>query len=245
MGEEQAVGAPSSGGALRKVAICGTADSLKAAPYGDPAFEIWGCSPCMTYPVFKRQDRIFEMHPRDYWGQTNEDGEYVIARLNRADCPVMMQDHYDEVPKSEPLPVDKMTGEYRKNYSSSIAYMLAYAIYREFHHIALFGVQMAADEEYAEQRAACEYWIGIAEGQGIDVWIHPQSSVCACKYQYGYEPPNPILNELRALKDQLQAGADDQQAKEQSYRDQRLKNVGAVLLADRLLKKHGMWGVQT
>ena len=245
MDEEQTTGAPSSEGALRKIAICGTADSLKAAPFGDKSFEIWGVSPCVTYPAWKRCDLLFELHPRSYWEQVNADGQYVIARLNGADCPVLMQDHYDAVPKSIKFPIDEVTGRYYRNYTSSIAYMIAYAIHEGAGHIALFGVHMAADEEYGSQRAGCEYWIGVAQGLGIDVWNHPESSVCACKFQYGYEPENPVLAELRKTKEGLELGMEQVLAQEQEQHDQRMKNQGAILLAEKVLKENGMWGVNS
>lgn len=60
---------------------------------------------------------------------------------------------------------------------SSFAYMIALAILRCPKEIHIWGIRMATTEEYAYQRANCEYLIGYARGRGIHVIIH-NSTVC-------------------------------------------------------------------
>lgn len=55
--------------------------------------------------------------------------------------------------------------------TSSIAYMQALAIAEGFEEIAIVGVDMAADSEYAAQKPCCEYLIGLAKGRGIKNWL--------------------------------------------------------------------------
>jgi len=52
----------------------------------------------------------------------------------------------------------------------------------------LLGVDMATDAEYAYQRDACLYWIGIAEGRGIKVYL-PKVSPLSQAFQYGWDSP--------------------------------------------------------
>ena len=42
------------------------------------------------------------------------------------------------------------------------------------------------NSEYAEQRACCEFWIGMARGQGIEVYVPPTSDLCKAVGQYGF-----------------------------------------------------------
>ncbi len=70
-----------------------------------------------------------------------------------------------------------VVGEY---FQSSIAYALALAITemcgnKEENEIALYGIDVSPDEEWAYQRACIEFLIGIAIGKGVKVTI-PESS---------------------------------------------------------------------
>jgi len=46
---------------------------------------------------------------------------------------------------------------------------------------------MATYTEYATQRASCEYYIGVAIGKGIKVFIPPQADLLKTKFRYGFE----------------------------------------------------------
>jgi hypothetical protein len=70
---------------------------------------------------------------------------------------------------------------YGDYFNSSVGFMLALAIHEGAEEIAIYGVDMRADEEYGYQRPNCEYLIGLARGKGIKVHI---PDVCPlCKYQ--------------------------------------------------------------
>ena len=77
-------------------------------------------------------------------------------------------------------------------FQSSVAYALALAItemvedkernpHTASHELALYGIDVSPDEEWAYQRACIEYLIGIARGYGIKVFV-PESSAL-CKFQ--------------------------------------------------------------
>lgn len=187
---------------LRKVAICGTAESLPAAPYEDKDFEIWSLSCALTYPAFKRWDRIYELHDKEYWGTTD-----VLDRLNKkASCDIWMQNVYPEVPRSKKYPLTEVSTGYHQNFTSSIVYMIAHAVYEKVNHIALFGVHMAADEEYSQQRSGCEYWLGVAEAHGISIHIQGPSAILQCRYLYGYDKEWKMKRDLANRKEALTQG---------------------------------------
>ena len=104
------------------LAILGTAETLGAAPYDDEKYEIWGVAQCMVFPAFRRGDMLFEMHKDDYWKDEN-----VLPRLKTWDMPLVMHDHYEELPHSVKYPKETILGTYRPYHRTSISFMLALA----------------------------------------------------------------------------------------------------------------------
>lgn len=79
------------------------------------------------------------------------------------------------------------------------------------HTIGLFGIDLVVEEEYFHQKACAEFWIGIAVGRGIEVFVPPQSALCKQSYRYGYEPEPPTIirqSELNEHHKQLTAERD-------------------------------------
>ena len=72
-------------------------------------------------------------------------------------------------------PVHKMLKKYGPVFGSTVAWMLALAIEREYTIINMFGLDMAAKQEYIDQRDTVFYMIGRAEALGINVVI-PEAS---------------------------------------------------------------------
>lgn len=119
----------------RKIAVMGSAPSSVAlAPFGDPSWEIWGCSPGLYYQA-KRLNVWFELHrwePPVIGDPTKQrpwfSPEYV-AWMASLKVPVYMAHPVPEIPMSRPLPLDRLLTKYGKFiFSSTIAYMLAMAI---------------------------------------------------------------------------------------------------------------------
>ena len=68
--------------------------------------------------------------------------------------------------------------------------MVAFAIYEGFKEISVLGVDMATNSEYQAQRPSVEWWLGLAEGLGIKVYIPPTSDILKCTQIYGFESNN-------------------------------------------------------
>lgn len=156
----------------RTIAICGTAGSSREEIMQQPDdVEMWGLN--LSYKWMPRCDRWFEMHdPNIFTGIfAAEHREW----LKNAPCPVYMQRRFDEFPTSISYPVDAVTegGRYAPYLTSSIAYMVALAVHEGVNEIRLLGVNLATGSEYAYQRAAAEYWCGIAQARGIKVYTPP------------------------------------------------------------------------
>lgn len=147
-----------------KIAILGSApSSLHLAPFGDPSWKIWGCSPGV-YAALSRCDAFFELHRwepglvgKPHTQKQWFSPEYVawMGQRDPQECPVWMYQPVPEIPASRALPIDDIKAKYGTYFlTSSISIMLACAIEdileaREMgdhseHSIGLFGVDMAA-----------------------------------------------------------------------------------------------------
>jgi len=209
------------------LAIVGTAQTMPATPFEDPNFEIWAVGQCTTFPVFKRGDVVFELHTRDYWSD-----KPVLDRLNKWTGRLIMQDHYDEVPKSERFPIETIA-QYRPYHTTSISYMLAAALHSfktvgKPVHVGLYGIHMEdVREEYAEQRPCCEYWLARMEEAGMDVFI-AGGAILAAPFMYGYENYNPLCYKLRTRIDGLRIGVSQLTAQEDGLVRRKHEQIGAM-----------------
>jgi hypothetical protein len=217
------------------LAILGTAETMPATPWEDEKYEIWAVAQCATYPAFKRADLLFELHPKDYWGDPN-----VTARINQWPGPIVMQDHYPEIPNSIPFPLDTIL-QYRKYHRTSITYMLALA-YHSFrtkgkpYHVGLFGVHMAdIREEYAEQRPCCEYWLGRMEDAGMDIFL-AGGAILQAPGLYGYEKYNPLTWKFRERVDGLTNGMHQRAQEEREAELKKHEQMGAIKEAEYWLR---------
>lgn len=63
---------------------------------------------------------------------------------------------------------------------------LARTMYQEY-SIGVFGIDLIVGTEYEHQRQCAEFWLGEAEGRGIDIVIPPESALLKQLWCYGYE----------------------------------------------------------
>lgn len=182
-----------------KVAIVGFTGTREQAPYNDPEFEIWTVN--NLYRFVPRQDRVFELHTREQIAADlthGVDGKTYVEELASMTIPVYMQEKYPDIPPSVKYPLDKMIEEFgieRSNtnhkpdayFTNSISFMIALAIYEGFKEIHVYGVDMAIGVEYIEQRPSCEYYLGIAKGRGIKLYLPVESDLLKTRFTYGYD----------------------------------------------------------
>lgn len=207
-----------------KIAVLGSAPSLPLAPFGDPSWLLYGCSPGV-YPLMSRCDAWFELHR---WEpgvvgkpQTQKpwfSPEYV-AWMAGLTCPVWMHSPVPQIPMSRMLDPKPLTEKYGTWwFTSTIAFMMACAIedilewrrvraestpeelaeivaanvalgsaaYQDGPDvIGLWGIDMAATEEYGYQRAGCQRFVEIAQSLGIQVYCPPESDLLRPMPLYG------------------------------------------------------------
>ena len=193
-----------------KIALLGSEPtSLALAPFSDPSYEIWACSPGV-YPVCPRVDEFFELH-RPEFGQIGKpetqntwfSPEYVLwlglVPKRVWVSPKALPECKARWPRAEAYPIEEMTRQFGNTFwTSSLAYMSAMAIDYILqarqkgdmgpHLIAYFGVDMAADSEvYSQQRAGCHHFISLAHILGIELQIPPESDLARPTNRYGID----------------------------------------------------------
>lgn len=190
---------------LNKLCILGSAPSKKDAPYKDASYDIWAISGAAfsesLYGEIKentesnswndvhRVDLLFEMHKRPLFASK-------IEQLNKCKKQVMMQELEKDIPLSKKYPCEEVIEIYGNEFSSTIAYMLAYALFLGYKHIELYGVVMMHKTEYVRQRAGIKFYLGIAKALGIYVWAPEDTQLTKTLYRYGYEDHDTLCTKI-------------------------------------------------
>ena len=223
--------------------ILGTADSMSAAPFEDESMEIWGVQTVSAKEACKRIDRVFEMHPRRYWGDPA-----VQERINSIDAPVYMQYHTDEIPRSVAYPYDEIRERFylpvmKENLfvTNTITWMLLLAIYEGYKDISLFGIHMAHDTEYGYQQASCSWALGIIhgmmlKGEKINLYIAPSSELLTARYEYGYGEPTQAMQWVGKRITQMTGGVEQADSKINELKERKLRTEGAISEARNIYK---------
>lgn len=154
------------------------------APFKDPNWEIWSCSPAnMDLP----SDYFFEIHALDTTMREPQYTQNGYVEFCRKHPKIYMQEARPEYPGAIVYPKDEMFREFGPYFfTSSLAYMLALAISKKPEAIGLFGVDMSAGDEYGYQRAGCHYFIQEAKKRDIDLVVPFESDILEPPPPYGY-----------------------------------------------------------
>ena len=182
-----------------KVAIVGKAPStMSQAPFADKSWEIWTLNDSAYRGQIPRWDRQFELHPIE-WTKDPAYHDYH-AWLTKQTKTVYVRAETAELPNATPYPRDRIIAKYSRllpdyccrYFTNSVSWMLALAIDEGADEIGLYGVDMAqhglgGKSEFAHQRPSCEFFIGIAIGAGIPVYVPPGSDLLKTYALYGFE----------------------------------------------------------
>jgi hypothetical protein len=194
-----------------KVAIVGFAPGSRGkAPFKDTSFQIWGVNE--VYKVVPRVDVLFELHSRNMI--KDKGGDNHIEWLKAAPIPVFMQEHYRDFPTSIAYPKDRIVARFGRYFTNTISWMIALAIDVGVKELHIYGVDMAADEEYSVQKPSVEYFIGLARGMGIDVYLPPQCDLAKAFFLYGFEDvaQHEMELKMKARQQELQSRVNQHQA---------------------------------
>lgn len=202
-----------------KIALVGSApSSVRLAPYADPSWTVWACSPGAYATIgqsraFRPGDAFFELHrwePPVIGDPTHQvtwfSPEYC-QWLREYPGMVYTGEHIPEIKNSVRLPREELLSKYGPFFfTSSLAWMLAMAIETPgIKEIGLWGVDMSATEEYAQQRPGCQFFVQIALQRGIRITVPPESDLLQPMPLYGVGEWDPMavkslvrLNELES-----------------------------------------------
>lgn len=196
-------------------------------------WEVWGCSPGL-WAQGERFTRWFETHrwePGKPWFSP----EYV-SFLQRFRGKVMTGGPVPEIQNHEVYPIERVEAEFSSYFlHSSVSLMSAMAIlqieddraktapavataegmaaWRQARGdvIGYWGVDMAANDEYGDQRSGCHFFILEAMRRGIGVYVPPESCILRPKPIYGisewdhsYIKATQRARELNAKKGQAE-----------------------------------------
>jgi len=181
----------------KTVAIVGAAwTSGPWAPWGE--IEVWCMNELHGVPWVKVDGitRWFQMHDKSSFTKEHKHNHWGWLQEEH-DFPIYMLQKYDDVPNSVPYPLRKIQnglignfyrGEEKmeKLFSSTMNYQVAQALYEGFERIEVFGIEMLGKGEYSWQREAMAFWMGKADGMGVDVWL-PEPCALLVQPLYGYE----------------------------------------------------------
>jgi hypothetical protein len=205
----------------KRCAIVGTASSWKSTPWNDPTLEIWGLNDCYSLG-FPRIDRHYELHPiaemhfypKDQPIKKSElptnkflrpMGHLEWLRAQAATIPVFLQDDppADWPVNAKRFPIEQVERAFGTYWASGPSYMLAHAVLEGYTEVAIYGIHLATEAEYREQRANFEHLIGVARGLGVTVTMADESPLLKHPWRYAYDPkpvapPNPYRDELKA-----------------------------------------------
>ena len=102
-------------------------------------------------------------------------------------------------------------------FTNTVSWMTAIAIALGYKEIHIYGVDMAQNTEYGQQRPSCEYFIGWARGMGVNVVIPDTSDLLKSPFLYGYDDPSVMRKKLEGrLKELKERMGNVQQQRDQA-----------------------------
>ncbi len=207
--DETAAAAPKE----RKIAVLGSAaSSVGLAPIYDLSWEIWACSPANK--GIARCDVWFELHNPEV---KLREGLAEWLDYLKKQPKVYMQTVFPDYPGSMEFPLEPMIQKWGPYWwTSQIAFMLALAIEQQPASIGIYGVDMAANSEYNQQRLACQYFIQHIVKSNINLIVPPESDILEPAPLYGYKESSrqwrkynarilELQNRVNRLKSEAQA----------------------------------------
>lgn len=224
---------------ITKAAIVGTFGTYVQTPWNDPGLRIVSLNDAYSLQGFQRADEWYELHPLDkfYFRPKHQravyahqvpPGHYVRPeghlewlKAQAASIPVWLQ---QAPPKGWPVnarrfPKEELEAQYGAYWASGPSYQVAHLMARGVTELHIYGIHLATEAEYREQRPNFEMLLGRYLGrtvktvtrdkcryyEGTDaLLVLPESCpILTHGWQYGYQPkpaPHPAKLKLKALQ---------------------------------------------
>lgn len=222
----------------KKIALVGSApSSARLAPFRDPEWTVWACSPG-TYPLVEMEgaEAFFEMHR---WqppviGRADHQVPWFTpeycAWLAKFPGTVYTTEVIPEIKNSVRLPREDLMDKYGAYFwSSSLSWMFAMALEQPgIEEIGLWGIDMSATEEYRYQRPGCHHFITIAMERGIKITVPPESDLLQPMPLYGVSEWDPFAIKMLARTNELQGRLAGAQQRETQAHNEVMFLSGAI-----------------
>ena len=165
---------------MKELIVLGTAPSRHECPYD---CEVWGVNGCYTIKPQQialgkpfRLDKVFITdHTFSPQGNLHFDIDVMneMGRKDGTEYITMWPIGFGKrILKSTQYPYDTIVEKFKTTYfTSTICYMIAYALYMNYDKLRLYGIDMSSKMEYMTQKGGVEYWLGRAEERGCEVDI--------------------------------------------------------------------------
>lgn len=129
----------------KKVAILGKLQTKFYAPFFDKTWDIWSVNKHSDEKQIPRVDLWFDLHFEPY----NKNADFTRANFPLNEIDNMLGGHY---------------------FNNSISYLIAYAIYKGYEEIALYGMKFNTEAEIKiKQYENVRELIFFAKGKGIKI----------------------------------------------------------------------------
>lgn len=206
-----------------RCAIVGTAPSWRACPWTDPGLSVLSLNDAYQLGI-PRADLWFDIHPLNRFIflpkgkkviQANQipPGHYVrpegyLDWLQALTIPVYLNaETMPTWPHARAFPRERIEAELGRYFASTPAWMLAWAVLEGAREVSIYGIHLATEREYVEQRPNFEWVIGWAQGRGVRIVIASEAPLLKHSHRYGYElrPQDtlqPIQTDLAVLRQQ-------------------------------------------
>lgn len=189
-----------------RIALVGTAPSSRLlAPCHDPSWKIWACSPDNKSGL-SRVDAWFELHNLgypEYQAGLKWYVEWLRERSEAGAFDVYAQDQRF-IRKAITFPKDELIGHFGcRFFTSSFAWMIAFALTKGVKELGLFGIDMSSSNEYRLQRPGIHHFLEICEASGVSITVPSESDILQPAPLYGYERNSPFVCKLETRRHEL------------------------------------------
>lgn len=190
----------------QKVALVGTAPSSKMlAPYNDPSWTIWACSPGNMNQL-PRIDAWWEIHGNLLFPECESYGKPYIEWLKQLKCPVYVLKNYYNFPTATVVPWWELIREEEFGpdfFTSSFSWMMAEAMRLGAKEIELFGIDMASRDEYILQRPGFYHFRREAKRRGVRINAPHESDIMQSPALYGIADTEPFGRKILAREQEV------------------------------------------
>lgn len=145
-----------------------------------------------------------------------------LAWLKSRPFPVFLNQARPDYPTSQAFPLDAIVEFFAPHWPlrwtrqqivvagstyvvSTPSWMLMHAIMEGYGEIHVYGIHLATEWEYLQQRPNFEWLLGFAAGRGIKIVLPQSAPICSAKYRYGFElkadlPQQQLTHKIQTIK---------------------------------------------